>query len=60
MRRARGPDIAAVDAKGEVDGGNVALPFVLGAEGGVAAVTSKGAGERPGVDREDVFGEDRG
>lgn len=57
MRRARGPDIAAIDTKGEVDGGNVALPFVLGAEGGFAAVTSKRADERAGVDGEDVFGE---
>ena len=35
--------------------GDVALVFVLGAEGGGAAVAGEGADERTGVRREDVF-----
>ena len=60
LRRARGPDIAAVDAKGEMDRRDVTLPFVLGAERGFAAVTSKRADKRPGVGREHMFGKGRG
>ena len=53
--RDAGALVAAPDAELDVLGGDVALPFVFGAEARGTAVGAEGAGEGPGVGGEVVF-----